>query len=459
MAKTGLLITTYNRPEYLEQCIESLKKVDLKDVLVLFLDDASTNAKTKQLINNFPPHYFIANKENSGIAASLLKGFDFLFSMGCDYAINLDSDAIVSPRFIESLTALKKRFPEDIITGFNTLTKNEHGKPRHPIFIKQSDHVIKKTAGGINYLISKDLYEQWVKPSLFKCLDRKTDWDNYLCSQLRNQGIRFVCTTPSVVDHIGEESSICKRINPDRAFDFDKEIKKDTIVINQPRGLGDIIFSMRAVLDFANGRKIIWPVVEGFEDIQKHFPDIEFVNWKSLKINYDIREEYQSDYGLVIPLRFSDSICQVKYFDCMKSKYMYFSSDWNNWKNINVIRDVDKEEDLYNTITKNFGDKKYNLINTNFRTDKSGKANNIVPHNNYIDVYMDTLPGYTLVDWSKVIENAENIYTVGTSINYLIELLNPKAKQIHLYVRRPEEADFKNYEYILSKDKPYIFHL
>ena len=61
------------------------------------------------------------------------------------------------------------------------------------------------------------------------------------------------------------------------------------------------------------------------------------------------------------------------------------------------------------------------------------------------------------MDWGRVIENASAMHTVGTSINYIIELLPTKARQIHLYPRIPQEKNFDNYDYLLSKD--YIFHI
>lgn len=455
MKKTGLLITTYNRPEYLKKCLDTLEKCNLKNIMVLFVDDASTEKGTKELINNFGPHYYIANTVNSGVSASLIKGYDFLFSMDCEYVINLDSDAIVSKDFIGTLIDLKEKFPSDIITGFNTLTKNEKGIVRHQVVKQNTDHCIKRSAGGINYLISRDIYEGKVHAALTETRSGG-DWDNLLCSRVD----RVIASTPSVVDHIGMESSIGVRHNPDTAHDFKKE-PVNAIVINQPRGLGDILFSMKAVLEFANGREIIWPVMSGMDSIGKHFPGIKFVDWKELKINYDLNTEYESEYGRVIPLRFSDSICKVPYYDCMKSKYLYFKNDWTLWKDIGLVRDFSVELDLYLDVLGKHGiaeGEPYNLVNTIFRTDQSGGVK-INPDNGFKNVYMSEVKGFTLIDWSKIIENAEHIYTVGTSINYLIELLEVKAKSINLYVRRPDEVDFKNYEYILDKTKPYILHM
>jgi hypothetical protein len=55
-----------------------------------------------------------------------------------------------------------------------------------------------------------------------------------------------------------------------------------------------------------------------------------------------------------------------------------------------------------------------------------------------------------------VIEKASEIHTVGTSINYIIELLELKAKEVVLYKRLPDETHYQNYDYILKRHN-YIY--
>ena len=48
-------------------------------------------------------------------------------------------------------------------------------------------------------------------------------------------------------------------------------------------------------------------------------------------------------------------------------------------------------------------------------------------------INLKILNEFTLFDWCKVIENAKEIHTVHTSINYLIEVLNIKAEKYCMY--------------------------
>jgi hypothetical protein len=52
---------------------------------------------------------------------------------------------------------------------------------------------------------------------------------------------------------------------------------------------------------------------------------------------------------------------------------------------------------------------------------------------------MDILDGFTLFDWSKIIENASEIHTVSTSNLFLLETLTLKADKINIYPRKPRE--------------------
>jgi glycosyltransferase involved in cell wall biosynthesis len=51
--KIGLLITTFNRPEYLRQTLESLKRADLHNAQIFIVDDCSRDNETLRLINSY----------------------------------------------------------------------------------------------------------------------------------------------------------------------------------------------------------------------------------------------------------------------------------------------------------------------------------------------------------------------------------------------------------------------
>lgn len=71
---------------------------------------------------------------------------------------------------------------------------------------------------------------------------------------------------------------------------------------------------------------------------------------------------------------------------------------------------------------------------------------------------MDVIDGFTIFDWSKIIENATNIYTVETSFNYIIEKLHIKAEEYGEMVMYSKwnPADFHHIAGLFKKPWKYI---
>ncbi len=236
-------------------------------------------------------------------------------------------------------------------------------------------------------------------------------------------------------------------------------------IFNQFRGLGDILFIMQiAQEEVAKGNRVIIPVESHYVEISKHFPGVDIVDMKTFPINYDIRHVYDADAYRVIPFRFANDILNVPYTDCMKAKYWFWDkcrggvvgdNGWMRWRNFKFTRDEVNEQILFEML--NPKNEPFNFINRHFRTNFSGKSP-IKVNNGLLNIEMKPIKGFTLIDWSLILERSSNIHSVGTSINYLIEKLDINCP-IHLYKRLPEERDFKNYDYILDQEnKKYIFH-
>jgi glycosyltransferase involved in cell wall biosynthesis len=219
--KIALLLTTYNRPSYLKRTLDSLAKADLTGVDVLIVDDCSSDPETIRLIDNSGYTYFKRDR-NGSIKNSLLNGFDLLFGGRGDYdiVINLDSDALVRNDFIKVLLDLHKRFPHDLITGFNCDTLNANGTVRHKVIEQGEGYNIKGSVGGINMLLTKETYANFVRPALVYSLEKHLNWDH----QASLNAGRVVVCQPSAIQHIGYESSMGHsgpgREQPDTSSDF-----------------------------------------------------------------------------------------------------------------------------------------------------------------------------------------------------------------------------------------------
>lgn len=229
----------------------------------------------------------------------------------------------------------------------------------------------------------------------------------------------------------------------------------EPLIINQFQGIGDILFSMELVREWIReGHKILWPVTTAYTDINKHFPEVTFIDKEIVKIDYNRKEEYEAGGGRVIPLRWAEGILGQSYKEVMRAKYTLYGSNWRNWRKLTWTRDRAAEEHIAKLLGIKKGEK-YNLVNKRFRTDQSGVVD-IKLENDLRTIEMRNIPGTTMLDWSGIIEGAEEIHTVHTAIVYVIDCLETTDK-LHQYVRKPDERDFSLTDYLWRKD--YHYHL
>jgi hypothetical protein len=222
------------------------------------------------------------------------------------------------------------------------------------------------------------------------------------------------------------------------------DIKTNTIVMNQFRGLGDILFIIPICRYFiSKGHDIIIPVYPEFLNISRNFHDIKFVNKYEFDIDYESLEVIVRDDMTILPIRWSWEIFHPNggnYESCMADKYKYVELPVLLWKTLNWVRNTDIENDLYYNVLGLKDDSEYNVINTSFCMAHNLKLD---VNNSYQNVNMQIFKDFNMLDWQKVLENAKTIHTVGTSLFYIMEFMN-LPMELHLY-RRPMEQDFSWY--------------
>ncbi len=230
-----------------------------------------------------------------------------------------------------------------------------------------------------------------------------------------------------------------------------------TVMILQAFGIGDCIWSQGIANHFIEkGYNVVWPVKTHFVDgLQRAYPNVTWIPDTVVKPEiFDIKEMIVVDGMLIAPIRWSDSYMKVPYAYVMKAKYDMYELDWRMWKDHALWRnDLDKGVSLLAHLGIKYGEK-FNLINKRFGTNAE-RSVEISVSNEYRNIEMTNIEGYSLFDWMMVMTSAVEIHTVSTSIIYMLELL-PLAKPIHLYVRKPIEQDFSFVSFMFTK--PYIFH-
>lgn len=219
--KPALIIPIFNRPQYLKQCFDSLKEADWpNDILIILINDASTDPDTFRLFSEFViPGVDIlrhTNPVNKGIKFNIQYGVEKAISFGCDIFINLDSDAIVKTNFISRLLEFKRTHFSCLVTGFNSINKNRDGSERHKVLLETPEFIEKQSFGGINFCFNESDYGWYILPALRE----SGNWDHKACIIARSQARSILCLKPSVVQHIGFDSSMNHNEEPDVACDF-----------------------------------------------------------------------------------------------------------------------------------------------------------------------------------------------------------------------------------------------
>jgi hypothetical protein len=229
-----------------------------------------------------------------------------------------------------------------------------------------------------------------------------------------------------------------------------------TIIPIQFFGWGDVCYTQTLVYIIAKGSPVLWPVEPSMvEAFNRAYPTITFFDRTKINIDYKRRDDYIQDGMHFLPLRFADQILKLPYTQCMSSKYRMYDMEYSIWRQQAMwVRDRKKEEELFILYGCDKGS--YNLVNKFFGTHSQMQVP-IIVNNGLPCIEMRTIPGYSLFDYAKIVENATEIHVVNSAIFFMLELLDLKAKQPNLYRRHPIEQDFRNIDYLFTKD--YILHI
>jgi hypothetical protein len=237
-------------------------------------------------------------------------------------------------------------------------------------------------------------------------------------------------------------------------------------LIRQPAGLGDIFFTLKIAKKILQGHVadvVYWPVITDFLFIRDYikcdnliFCDVtEDFPHKDI-YNEDPRTVIHRPDLLYLPLQRADEMDNDL---ILKSKYNIIDAKWGDWYNFfEYNRDKEKEDRLFYETLKLQDDERYTLVSTNYGSPPHMKTAHVeIPKENTRVVFVDNKNGFTVFDWCKVLEQAENIHLVDTCFTYICETLNLKAKELTLYSRtpKPESPSFLQTKFIWRKPWQY----
>lgn len=297
MKTTTLLITTYNRPDYLKKCLASIERANIKDILVV--DDCSTDPETIRLISKYPR---IIKPKRTGICDSILIGLQRAFDNGAQVVINLDADAIIRNDFLERMLELHCLFPYELITGFHSITKNANGTDRHKIIHEGNAYCFKQSVGGINLLWTEKKFE-YFKPVIKNAMQNNLNWDH----QVSIHAGKILCAVPSLVEHIGIESAMGHTVEqPDIAADF-KPIALNNVTLvcvdDDFKHAEEVMMKCMKEIEFGQKRLISSGIPFNIDSNDIHIASIDKLGSKEAYSKFIIKELHKyidTDYALIV---------------------------------------------------------------------------------------------------------------------------------------------------------------
>jgi hypothetical protein len=223
------------------------------------------------------------------------------------------------------------------------------------------------------------------------------------------------------------------------------------IILNQFFGLGDLLFIEPIFRHFhERGFQVFCPVEDHYYWLIYYIKYVHFRKKSEFPMDYEqCRMDYEYNGTQVLPLRFSTPIlrgCEPhegslkEHF--MLDKYRIIGLPLYEWCTLKWTRNEEKENRLYDMLNLK---KPYTFANMNF-----GGGFQSYDFGVKADVYLRPIEGFTLLDWAKVIIEADVIHTVETSLVYMVETLPIKAREIHMWPRMPHEGTFTGVKNFIS---------
>ena len=231
----------------------------------------------------------------------------------------------------------------------------------------------------------------------------------------------------------------------------------NTILVNQYFGLGDIIYVQQLIKDIPF--KKIFPIADNYfwiVDYLQKDSKITYIKKSECSYNLDDPNPNQN----YVPLRWATQLYRnlsphdySHDYTVMEDKYLLFGKDPKSWKHYEFVRNKQKEEALFLKIG---SPKNFILINNNFGSEivGSGKSNIFVSGNT---INLSIIDGFTLFDWIKVIEEADEIHTISTSLVYLCDKYAKSTCKKYVYIRNNDPRTLDALKNILNSDWNYCY--
>ena len=206
-------------------------------------------------------------------------------------------------------------------------------------------------------------------------------------------------------------------------------------LIHQPAGIGDVFFLQYVVRKYmAMGYHVIWPLKDEILWIKDYILDIEFC---SKQDDFPGKQYYGQDVVILSPQFVYLGLDKPHFWGIpglggtrlMASKYTVLNLDHKKWaEGFTFKRNREKEEQLYYTVLGLKDDSEYVYVNDFTNTDIRRTGTLANKSYDYPIIENRIIDGFSLFDWTKVLENAKEIHTIPTAVCFIVDVIDTDAK-------------------------------
>ena len=136
MKKINVIVPIFNGERYLKRCLDSLFCQTYNNLMIICVNDGSTD-KTKEILSEYNnKNLVVINKTNGGVSSARNKALDYLKNkVDEEYLAFIDCDDFVDKDYFEKLVNMLETNDVDISCCSFSLTKTNHVRQ-----FKQIDH-------------------------------------------------------------------------------------------------------------------------------------------------------------------------------------------------------------------------------------------------------------------------------------------------------------------------------
>ena len=200
----NIVLTTYNRYEYLEPSLRSLySSIFSQEDSIWIYDDCSTDPKIKTLLTEHsrktPETHLHFNEQNLGCDLNVYHSIKRTFEKtNEDFIVVTDSDAIYNDQWLSFLKSQLLMYPRvGMLSVFNS-------PKAHAVKYEINERLVKKdSVNGLGVALNRKVFEN-IDPTVILSGHRCFCWDWQFITLCNNMGYDILCSKNSYIEHIGK---------------------------------------------------------------------------------------------------------------------------------------------------------------------------------------------------------------------------------------------------------------